>query len=161
MYSSQTDRILDDVRDTLAEPLVLSEGTVTLRAMPEAPLYAFPDRLARFPLVALQVVDEKPHAFPEVESVRTLSVGVTVAIGFVARLDDMASVGLSSPVEYVRKVAGAIDTRLQGTPDLGGTYMLKTSWLGSAPFSDPEEELRRRGLTAHVTLWEFIFGTEA
>ncbi len=159
MYSSMTDGVLQSLRTVLGDEVVLDEGTVQIVHKPEMPLYAAPEA-TDFPMLALQVVDEKPGGFPEIESVRVLSVAVTVAIGFVARLDDMLSVGLSSSVEYSRKVCGALDTTIHGTPDLGNSSMLAAEWLGSMPFEDDEADLRGRGLVAHVTLWEFTFGAD-
>lgn len=160
-FTRSTDVVIAGLRTTLGTTLSVGSETAYIRRKPETDLYALPLVTAtNYPLVAIEDVSDDADAEPEFESAQTVSVGVTLAIHFVARIEDQTSGAIATPREYCRKCIEAIDAKIGATPALGTSIIGPVRWRGGGPDLSAEEHLKAQGLCEHTTVWQFTYGAD-
>jgi hypothetical protein len=160
--NAQTDTILEALRAVIGTTVIVDSASIAIHRTPETDLLLMPQVDAtNYPLVALEVVEVQPGVAPERESVRTMSVGVTVAMHAVARYDDMdAHPTLASPREYARKFSEALDALIGAAPDLSSSIVGEGTWLGAGEEVAAREDLHGQGLCSYSSVWRFDYGTD-
>jgi len=159
-FSRSTDIIIDALRSTIGGTLLVGGATVYVRRKPETDLYALPLVTAtNYPLVAIEDVADDANTDPMIEAAKDMTVGVTLACHFVARIEDVTSAAISTPREYCRKAVEAIDAKIGATPDLG-TIVQLARWRGGGQELSAAEDLKAQGLCEHTTVWQFSYLTD-
>jgi hypothetical protein len=160
-FSRSTDVVIAGLRSTLGSTLLVGSETAYIRRAPETDLYALPLVTAtNYPLVAIEDVSDDANAEPDFETARQMSVGVTLAMHYVARIEDVTSGAIATPREYCRKCVEAIDAKIGAAPALGTSIIGKVRWRGGGQELSAAEDLRAQGLCEHTTVWQFSYGAD-
>ncbi len=160
-FSRSTDVVIDAMRTTLGSTLLVDSETAYIRRTPETDLYALPQvTTTNYPLVAIEDVSDEADAEPNMESAKTVSIGVTLAMHYVCRGEDQASGNITTPREYCRKVCEAMDAKIGAAPALGTSIIGNARWRGGGQELGAVEDLRAQGLHSHTTVWQFTYGTD-
>lgn len=160
-FTRSTDVVIAGLRSTLGSTLLVGSETAYIRRAPETDLYALPQVTStNYPLVAIEDISDEADAEPDMESAKTMSVGVTLAVHYVARIEDVTSGEIATPREYCRKCVEAIDAKIGAAPALGTSIIGLARWRGGGQELSAAEDLKAQGLAEHTTVWQFTYGAD-
>jgi hypothetical protein len=151
----RVDAILTGVRALLGAGLTVGGTALTPTRFPETPPLGLEADASLYPMVCLEPSGEERR--PDWEGGKDPTLRFELALHFVAHRDNItAHPTISSPYEYVRKGAAAVDTVLTAAGARWGlTGVVNTEWQASSPneaATDPEQ-----GLWVYSTTWEVTY----
>lgn len=151
--------ILNAIRTTIGSSITVGSGSVSLRHFPETDLWTMPQVTAtNYPLVALEVIGEGTDHDQEFGTAKRQALTLSVALHFVARLEDVAATTYH-PAEYCRRAIEAIDEKLAATPKLGTSSIGIAVWEGRGAKLEMQEVLRGQGLCEYGSVWSWVYDT--
>lgn len=135
--------------------LTIGGQAVAVTRMPEAPPYALDPERGDYPLVALEVAGQSAETGLDVGHQQGEAVRINVyVVAHASNVDGHPTI--SSPWEYVRRGAEAVDDTLSAAgPRWGIEGVVMTRWTDAGPY---DEELAQ-GLWAYRTTWEVLCAT--
>lgn len=151
--------ILNAIRTTLGSSVTAGTASIAIRHMPETDLWTMPQVSAtNYPLVALEVIGEGTDHDEQFGTVKRQALTLSVAVHFVARLEDVAATTYA-PAEYCRRAVEAIDEKLAATPKLGTSSIGIAVWEGRGSKLEMQEVLRGQGLVESGSVWSWVYDT--
>ena len=153
-FARSTDMVLSGLRTIIGSSLLVGTSSIAIRHKPEADLYALPEvNATNYPLIALEDVGDDANTETDIESAKAMSIGVTLACHFVARVEDAAG----TPREFCRQAVEAIDGLIGSSTDLGTGIIQRARWQGGGRELSAAEDLKAQGLAEHTTVWQFSY----
>lgn len=157
----QSDTVIEAVRTIIGSAITVNSASIAIQAKPETDLYALPKvSSTNYPLIAIESISEDKALDESWGTVKKQAISVTLALHFVARMEDVTSAGLSSPIEFCRKACEAINEKLDATPHLGTSIVVHGAAEGNGQELESEAAMRAQGLCERTTVWTWVYTTD-